>query len=368
MSSGLAVALIIIIGGLAALLSAAVIAYSVVRSRFVSRGLKGEIGKLKKALKGPAVYLDGLQATNERRKNVILYSALRLYRDKKYGKAAPALEDALLLAANDNERCSVLNLAGLCRVKDGAAGDAEKTFLEMTATAQRAELDEALAPALGNIGNIYFTLGELAKALEFLQKALKIDEEKGRLEGEAWNLGSIGRVYFALAEQKKVFDYYKKALEHYQKALKIDEKTGCLKGQARELGNIGAYFLAFGDLQKGLEYYGKALDLSVKINDLRLQARHLDALGIIHKTQDNPAEAIRCYEKALKIAESIGTPGTRAGTLANIGALWVQMGDNKFALEHFQKALDIYTRIRAKDKIAFCEGSMARIRQKLAEQ
>lgn len=365
MSSGLALALLITVSSLAALLSAAIAAYSLVRSRFVTEGLEEEVNKLRKWLNESAVYLNGLPATNARKKNLILYSALKLYSEEKYAKAIPALRDASLLATEDDERCAFLNLVGLSQIKGGNLLDAEKTFLEMIVLAENKELDEALAAALGNMGYIYFVQSDLSQALDFLQKALKIDEETKNLRGQARDLGYIGKAYFALAEQKKVFNNYKKAFEHYEKALKIHEETDYREGQARELGNIGGFYLAIGDSRKALDYYEKALDVAAEIDNLELQFNHLNGLAIINKTLKNDSKALACYEKSLRIAERMPDPGIKAGTLAKMGALCIEMRNYKYALDCFQKARDIYAKTGPADKVDACNSSITLARQSL---
>lgn len=368
MSNGLALALIIAASGLAALLSAAMIVYSIMRSRTLSTELHKEIAAIKKRLDAPDVYLGGLPESNGRKKNIILFSALRLFEDGKYASALAALGDVLPLVSDDKERCSLENLAGLCRARCGAIRDAEKTFLDVVATAQRNGLDAALAPALGNLGAICFTLGELERSLEYLQKALKIDEQAGRQKAQARELGSIGSVYFALAEQKKVFGHYQKAHEYYKRALKINEEIKDIEGQARELGSISAYYLAIGDSAKGLDFCEKALEAAERIENFELEVSQLNGLGIIYKTLERREEALACFEKALKKADHSGKPETKASTLANIGALYAHMGNNRQALDYFLKARVIYTRIGAAEKIAVCESNISRARRKLAEQ
>ncbi|MCK4334511.1 tetratricopeptide repeat protein, partial [candidate division WOR-3 bacterium] len=195
MNSSLAMILMAIIGGLATLLGVAIAVYSLIQSRFVKVKLQSEIHKLKESLKEGFLYLDGLPEVSGRKKNVILYSGMKHYREYKYSKAISAFTDALMLASDDSERCAILNLIGLSQRKSGATRDAEQTFLKMIDIAEQAKLDEALSVALGNTGVVYHTLGEPHKALEYYQKSLEIAKQIGNLEVQANQLGNIGNVY-----------------------------------------------------------------------------------------------------------------------------------------------------------------------------
>ena len=64
-------------------------------------------------------------------------------------------------------------------------------------------------------------------------KANRIDEELGNKSGVAANLGNIGELYMSLSDTTK-------ALEYDLKSLQLYEELGDKNGIARNLGNIGA--------------------------------------------------------------------------------------------------------------------------------
>jgi len=85
--------------------------------------------------------------------------------------------------------------------------------------------------------------GDYPKALDYLLRALKIDEEQKNKTGIASRLGSIGSVYWNQGD-------YEKALDHYLKALKMNEELGDEKGVATNLGNMGSVFIQQSELKK----------------------------------------------------------------------------------------------------------------------
>ncbi|WP_353737611.1 MULTISPECIES: tetratricopeptide repeat protein, partial [unclassified Microcystis] len=64
------------------------------------------------------------------------------------------------------------------------------------------------------LGNVYYSLGEYQKAIEFHQQSLAITREIGDRGGEAASYNNLGTVYRSLGE-------YQKAIEFYQQSLAI---------------------------------------------------------------------------------------------------------------------------------------------------
>jgi len=53
----------------------------------------------------------------------------------------------------------------------------------------------------GNLGTLFYSLGECNKAKEYLEKALAIRKEIGDREGKAEDYGNLGTVFCALGEK-----------------------------------------------------------------------------------------------------------------------------------------------------------------------
>ena len=61
--------------------------------------------------------------------------------------------------------------------------------------------------ALGNLGIAYFSLGDYAKAIEYVQQSLAIAREIKDRETEGKALGSLGNAYLSLDDYAKAIDY-----------------------------------------------------------------------------------------------------------------------------------------------------------------
>jgi tetratricopeptide (TPR) repeat protein len=88
---------------------------------------------------------------------------------------------------------------------------------------------------LGNLGNAYRDLGQVARAIEYYQQALAIAREIGDRRGEGADLGSLGNAYRALGLTEQ-------AIEYYQQALAIAREIGERRGEARRSWNLGLLY------------------------------------------------------------------------------------------------------------------------------
>jgi len=195
-------------------------------------------------------------------------------------------------------------------------------------------IKEGMAAGLGNIGMIYPVKGEFEKALEYLGKALKRDKELGDKEGIARDLGNIGSVYLSKGE-------FYKALEYYEKALKLDEELGRKEGIAASYGNIGIVYRIKGELDKALGYLGKALRLDEELGIKEGMAISLEHIGNVYRTKRELDKVLEYYKKALGIFQEMGSRIEAARTLMNIGDVFYPKGKKERALDYYLEAQDL---------------------------
>ena len=168
---------------------------------------------------------------------------------------------------------------------------------------RRTELDPENVEWINDAADyIYLRIGDYNRALEYLNKALKIREKVLGTEhpSTAINYNDIGVCYDNLGD-------YDKAFEYYNKALKIQEKVLGTKhpDTALSYNNIGGYHNKLGDYDKALVYLNKALEIREKV----LGTEHPDTaasynnIGGGYNDLDDYDTALEYYNKALKIFE-----------------------------------------------------------------
>ena len=106
--------------------------------------------------------------------------------------------------------------------------------------------------ALGNLGTIYSSWGDMRKSIEFNEQALKIDREIGHRLGESQDLGSLGVAYANLGDLPK-------AIELLGQSWAINHQIGYRNGEANSIGNLANANLLMGEPRKAAELYQKQL-------------------------------------------------------------------------------------------------------------
>ena len=207
------------------------------------------------------------------------------------------------------------------------------------------KLGSALALRIQGIS--YAVKSDYPKALDYLQRSLKILEDMGDKRGIAGSLGNIGIIYDNQGN-------YSKALEYYQRSLKIKEEIGNKQGIGKTLNNIGIIYYNQSDYSKALEYYQRSLKIKEEIGDKKRGiASSLGNIGTIYDNQGDYPKALDYFQRSLKILEDIGDKQGVSGILNNIGSIYSDQGDYIKALDYFQKSLKIFEEIGDKKGVAF---------------
>jgi tetratricopeptide (TPR) repeat protein len=69
-----------------------------------------------------------------------------------------------------------------------------------------------LAATLNNIGEVYHSLGQRERALDYLPACLAHQGRSGRPGGLATTFNNIGGVYYSLGQRERALDFYNRAL------------------------------------------------------------------------------------------------------------------------------------------------------------
>jgi tetratricopeptide (TPR) repeat protein len=198
----------------------------------------------------------------------------------------------------------------------------------------KAELAGHVAVWLGELGFLYFSLGQADAAERMLHRSLAIFEKFGRLESMAGDYSNLGIIYWTCG-------YLDRAEEMHRKALAIDERFGRPEGLARDYGNLGLIYQTHGDLGKAEEMYNKALAIYEKFGPLDKAATGYGNLGIIHQMRGDIVQAEEMCRKALAIFEKLGRLDGMANQYGNLGVIYQKRSDLVMAEEMFRKALAI---------------------------
>ncbi|HKQ93610.1 MAG TPA: tetratricopeptide repeat protein [Blastocatellia bacterium] len=190
------------------------------------------------------------------------------------------------------------------------------------------------AIALSGAGAVQYALGSHRQALDYLKQSLLLFRSLKDAGGEAKRLNDIGAIYFALGEPQE-------ALKYYQQALPTLRAAGERAGEASALNNIGAAFRVMGEPQEALAYYKQALSAQRDVGDSREMAITLSNIGALHYRLGDAQQALDYYDQALPLRRKVGAVAGQAITLAHIGAAHLMLGNPQRAMVHLKQALSL---------------------------
>ena len=196
------------------------------------------------------------------------------------------------------------------------------------------------------ISQSYGKLGQLEKALELAQKALKVSEDRFGKSHEKYGeaLHNIGVVYSSQGA-------FKPAMENYQKALVIlnsssEEQNPKIATLQNDIGTIYRYN---GEFDLALENFIQSLSAKRSIyGEMHVAvASSYRNIGIIYALKFEYEKALENFHRASSILEkSYGKDHPLlARSLANTANVYIMTGSNTKALEHYENALVILKKV-----------------------
>ena len=188
--------------------------------------------------------------------------------------------------------------------------------------------------AYRDLDNVYFSLGDFRKAIEYHEKRLKIAIEMGDRAGEGGAYGDLGIAYKSLGD-------FRKAIQYNEKLLKVAVEIGDRAGEGRAYGNLGNAYLGLGDFRKAIDYHEKRLKIAIQIGDRAGEGRACENLGNAFFLLGDFGKAIEYQEKHLKIAIEIGDRAREGGAYGNLGNAYLSLGDFRKSIEYHEKRLKI---------------------------
>lgn len=196
--------------------------------------------------------------------------------------------------------------------------------------------------ALNFIAYVFINQGNTHNALQYCQRVLDYYQRQPELLGEnvedqreeAQAINNRGEIYYSLGELKK-------AVEHFVLALNLWTKAGSRRGQALAHLNIGYAYSDSGDLQQAVDHFQQALTLSRAIDDERVGALSRTALGTISSFLGERQSALESHQQALQIFRAYGDRQGEAVALNSIGQVYEDLNESPSSLDHYKLALQL---------------------------
>ncbi len=259
-----------------------------------------------------------------------------IYNFTDYDKSLDKLLEARQLEPSEPR---VLNQLGLLAMRLGKMELAIDALMHLLDIADSSYFK---AISLGNLGNAYARLGDVPKAINYLEQALKISIEIGDKQSQGNELDSLGIAYIRLGNVPKAINYL-------EQALKISVEIGNKEGQVSDLGNLGIAYTRLGNVPKAINHLEQSLKISIEIGDKEGQGNNLGNLGIAYMSLSNVPKAINYLEQALKISVEIGSKQGQGNDLGNLGIAYASLGNVPKSINYLEQSLEINIEIGDKE-------------------
>ncbi|MBI5542078.1 MAG: tetratricopeptide repeat protein [Bacteroidia bacterium] len=214
-----------------------------------------------------------------------------------------------------------------------------------------------IATSYNNIGFVYDSQGEYLKAFEYYNKALNINKEIDDkvsiaicYSNIAFLYNSQSELFFTGSKTERMKKGHIKAIEYLNNAIKLQEEVGDKEGIASSMNSLGNLYETYGDpfctettaicyeqgQQKALDCYIKALELREEINNKVGIAISYESLSSLMLKQNKINESFKYANLSLKVAKELGFPENIKDAAILLKNIHEKRGEYKNAIEMYE--------------------------------
>lgn len=217
---------------------------------------------------------------------------------------------------------------------------------------------------LGNLGDVYYQLGDIAAAKQAYSESLKLSIEVKDERNQSSVLKSLGDLYLAESELNK-------AQEIYAEALALGEKVKDLGNEVGALLGLSALQRRLGNFQLATEYAQRALKRLEGRSRPLWEGQALNSLGLAQLYFRKLPEALTTFQTTLAIDPDTTGPNVQWAAHAGLARAYVQNSQFDKAREHYQRAIDVIEKVRAglggdQDKAGFLQDKVEIYKEQIA--
>ncbi len=248
-------------------------------------------------------------------------------------------------------RISAIHKHGSLLAMLGRYDEAEFAFRQMLELSYNLGARGKGGAAFNRIARIYRSKGMHAKALAYLQRALRLFREGNDQRGVASTFDDMAQVYRSQGNLEAALTSAKEALES-----RLMEKDK--RGQALSLNTIGHIMLDRGDFASALSRLKAALEIRSSINDYEGVVQTRIGLGKLAYFQDAFDEATEHYQIALERAREMANYHSQTIVLNHLGEAFTAKGAFQAAQTSFDEAREFALRMNDQATLADVECNL----------
>ena len=217
---------------------------------------------------------------------------------------------------------------------------------------------------LGNLGDFYYQLGDIAGAKQAYLESLKLSIEVKDERNQSSVLKSLGDLYLAEPDLNQAQRFYSDALALGEKGKELGNQAGALLGLSALQRRLGNY-------QSATEYAQRALKMLEGRNRPLWEGQALNSMGLAQLRFGKIPEALATFQKALAIDPDTTGPQIQWGAHAGLAKAYAQNSQLDKAREHYQLAIAMLEKVRAglgedQDKAGFLQDKVEIYKEQIA--
>jgi CHAT domain-containing protein/tetratricopeptide (TPR) repeat protein len=237
--------------------------------------------------------------------------------------------------------------------------------------------------ALSNIGLLIYSKGDMVKAREQFDRALKFLEGDRKVEArvhlfKSYIAGSIGARDQAMTETSEALKLYRAtndksgegraltllglaqsyngkqdpAIELHNKAIEIFQSIGDRNSEAVAHNAVGQVYESLKDYPTALRNYQQAAQIFHDRGALDFEPGTILKVAQMHRLMKNLEPALSVYERCLQLSRATGQLRTEANALTDIASVYAEQGRSQEALQQYNTVLKFYERIKDRRGLA----------------
>ncbi|MBR7835261.1 winged helix-turn-helix domain-containing protein [Actinospica durhamensis] len=191
---------------------------------------------------------------------------------------------------------------------------------------------------LQEIGRLWMRRGRLARAREYIERALEIFTRTGFAIGIGYAYGELGRIRLRSGDVDTAARLQQTALR-----TALDAAAPYIETFART--NTGYVLIARQEFAQAQDQLRAGLDIATRAGFLHSQVEARVGLCALVRARDGAAAALAPYREVLEFIRTWHHPVELAAALVGLGRCEVETGDPDAGVAHLREAISLYARM-----------------------
>lgn len=266
---------------------------------------------------------------------------------KKAEKIAKQTQSDFLMAMIYNTQ----GLVFMGKAEYEASLDAYQEVMKLAEGKNDPQLNDVLSKTYGNLGGVYYQLGQMEKALETTKKCLALSETIKDTTDIALNHLRLAMVYNDLDKLDDGIHHLNKARTFFKN---LNNPTMLVYAES----NLGKTFLKKQKLDSAFVHYREAHNYAKTLGEQEEYITTLLAMANVRLEQNNSAEAEKLVQKALSEARKNGYSNSEQKAYDLLYNIALKKGKTSDALKYrnaYIKLSDSLSNVEVKTRVAALE-------------